>query len=228
MSTSSSRMRDSAIRVGIASRNVTRKNRAARQQIAGRAHHGGGNAIAEGGKPRVAAEPLADRERTDEAEADRGDRRAQHAARRRMQRRGGHDHGEDRHGGIGERAAADGRDGKGGDQPLGFCRVDDRPARHLPDQGDDAANRQHEADLALRPFLRRQIDRDEGAEAGLHVGEEEDEPVEAAQAPARRCRKTCGRRRCNVVLFNAASAILGCLVRLSRQQHRRPSLPAPH
>jgi hypothetical protein len=34
----------------------------------------------------------------------------------------------------------------------------------------------------LRPFLRRQIDGDERTEAGLDVGEEEDEPVEAMLA----------------------------------------------
>ncbi|MET4839520.1 hypothetical protein ABIF62_000015 [Bradyrhizobium japonicum] len=143
-----------------------------------------------------------------------------------MQRGRGHHHGEDRHRRVGQRAKADGRDRKGGDQPLGLCGIDDRATRHLPDQRDDAADRQHEADLDLRPFLRREVDRDEGAEPGLHVGEEEDEPVEAAQALARRRRKARRRRRGNVVPFNAAIAI--CVVRLPRQQHRRPSLPAPH
>ena len=44
----------------------------------------------------------------------------------------------------------------------------------------------------LGPFLRGEIDGDERAEAGLHVGEKEDEPVEAAQALASRdaaCRR---------------------------------------
>ena len=44
-------------------------------------------------------------------------------------------------------------------------------ARDLAEQRHDAADRQHETDLDLRPFLRGQIDRDERAEAGLHVGE---------------------------------------------------------
>jgi hypothetical protein len=34
----------------------------------------------------------------------------------------------------------------------------------------------------LRPFLRRQIDRDERTKAGLDVGKKEDEPVEAVLA----------------------------------------------
>src|SRR5581483_10051460 len=61
-------------------------------------------------------------------------------------------------------------------------RIDDGAARHLPDQPDDAADRQHQADLRLRPLLRGQIHRDERAKTGLHVGEEENEPVEPAQA----------------------------------------------
>jgi hypothetical protein len=131
------------------------EHRAARQQISGGAHHGGGDAIADGGKTGVAPKPFADRERADETKADRCDRRPQHTACSRMQRSGRHHHGEDRHGRIGERAAADGRDRKPGNQPLGFRSIDDRAAWHLPDQGDDAADRQHKADLDLGPFLRR-------------------------------------------------------------------------
>jgi len=45
----------------------------------------------------------------------------------------------------------------------------------------------------LRPGLRGQIDRHEGTEAGLDVGEEEGEPVEAARARARHRIAGCGR-----------------------------------
>ena len=65
---------------------------------------------------------------------------------------------------------------------FGAGGIDDGAARHLADQSDDAADRQHQSDLDLGPFLRRQIDRDERAEAGLDVGKEEDEPVETALA----------------------------------------------
>src|ERR1700683_1395872 len=53
-------------------------------------------------------------------------------------------------------------------------------------QPHDPADRQHKTDLALRPFLGGQVDRDEGAKSGLHIGEEKDEPVETAQALGRR------------------------------------------
>jgi hypothetical protein len=52
----------------------------------------------------------------------------------------------------------------------------------LPDQADNATDREHEADLRLSPFLRGQIDRDERTESRLDVGKEKNEPVEAAQA----------------------------------------------
>jgi hypothetical protein len=64
----------------------------------------------------------------------------------------------------------------------------DFAASMIADQADDAADRQHQADLDLGPFLRGQVDGDEGAKAGLDVGEEEDEPVERTQALPRRLR----------------------------------------
>ena len=83
-----------------------------------------------------------------------------------------------------------------------------RAARHLPEQRHHAADRQHEADVDLRPFLRRQIDRDERAEPGLHVGDEEDEPVEAAQAAARRVR--AARRRAPADAARPTARASGC------------------
>jgi hypothetical protein len=47
--------------------------------------------------------------------------------------------------------------------------IDDRPARHLPEQA-DAADRKHEADLDLSPFLRCQVPQ-RTDKAGLNVGE---------------------------------------------------------
>ena len=65
------------------------------------------------------------------------------------------------------------------------------------DQGHEAGRGENKADIDLRPFLRGEIDRDEGPEAGLHVGDEEDEPIEAAQAAPRRRERRLGwlRRR---------------------------------
>ena len=59
-------------------------------------------------------------------------------------------------------------------------RVDQRTGRQLAGHRGDRAEAQREADRGLRPALGRQIDRDERAEAGLYVGDEEIEPVEAA------------------------------------------------
>jgi hypothetical protein len=42
--------------------------------------------------------------------------------------------------------------------------------------------------LGLGPFFRRQINRNKWTETGLHIGQKENEPVEAAQALARRRR----------------------------------------
>ena len=185
-SISRSRIRISASKVGIARMKVTRNTERLDKQIAAGAHHGRGDAVAERGIAGVAPEPLADRKRPDQAEADRGNRRTEHATRGGVQGRGGHHHRKDRPRRISERADADGRNRKARHQPFGARGIDDGAARHLSDQADDAADRQHKADLDLGPFLRRQIDRDERPEPGLHIGEKEDEPVEAAQALARR------------------------------------------
>jgi len=131
------------------------------------------------------SEPLPDRKRPDQAEADRGNRRTEHATGGGVQRRRRHDDRKDRPGRIGKRAHADRRDRKAGHQPLGTGGIDDRAAGHLPEQPDHAADRQHQADLDLSPFLRRQVDRDERTESGLHICEEENEPVETALALAR-------------------------------------------
>jgi hypothetical protein len=49
------------------------------------------------------------------------------------------------------------------------------------------AKAEHEADVDLRPFLRREINGHERPEPGLHVGDEKDEPVESAEAFRGRC-----------------------------------------
>jgi hypothetical protein len=48
---------------------------------------------------------------------------------------------------------------------------------HQPGHG------QNEADIDLRPLLRCQIDGNEGAKAGLDIGDEENEPIETMQRP---------------------------------------------
>jgi hypothetical protein len=158
------------------------KYRAARQQIAGCSHHGRGGAVAKRRKAGVAPEPFADLERADQSETDRGNGGTEHAARGGMQGGSGYDHRKDRPCGIRERTGADGRHRKACHQPFGARCIDDGAAGHLPDQADQSADRQHKADFDLGPFLRRQIDSNEWPEAGLHIRQKEDEPVEAAQA----------------------------------------------
>ena len=85
---------------------------------------------------------------------------------------------------------------------LGAGGVDQRAARHLSDQRDETGGGEDEADIDLCPFLRCEKDRDERSEAGLHVGDKKDEPVEATQT-ARRRRE---RRFVSVRRFAAASA----------------------
>ena len=84
--------------------------------------------------------------------------------------------------GIGQRTEADRADRDPGDQPFGARRIDQRAARHLANERHEAGRGENKADIDLRPFLRGEKDRDERAETGLHVGDEEDEPIEAAQA----------------------------------------------
>ena len=95
------------------------EHRTAGQQISGRAHHRGGRSVAERGETGVAPEPLADRQRSDQTKADRGNRRTEHAARGGVQRRSRDHDRKDRPYRITERADADGRDRETRDQPFG-------------------------------------------------------------------------------------------------------------
>ena len=94
------------------------KYRTAGQQITAGTHDGSGNAIAERCKPGVASEPLADRQRPDQTEADRGNRRTEYTTSSGVQRRGRHYHRKDRPCGISKRADADRRYGEAGNQPF--------------------------------------------------------------------------------------------------------------
>ena len=206
------------------------EHRSTGDEITGGAHHGRGDAIAERGKPRVAPEPLADRKRPDQAEADRGDRGTQHAACGGMQGRGDRHHRKNRQGCVSERGTADGRDREPRDQPFRAGCIDDGATRHLSDQADHAADREHQADLRLGPFFRGEVDRDERAEAGLHVGEKEDEPVEAAQALLRRMRLVAGgtrRKRHNVILADRLPLAITIVFFARMKRARDQDAPPP-
>jgi hypothetical protein len=62
----------------------------------------------------------------------------------------------------------------------------------LRNEGHETGRGENKADIDLRPFLGGEEYRDEGAETGLHVGNEEDEPIEAAQAASRRRQRRLG------------------------------------
>jgi hypothetical protein len=72
----------------------------------------------------------------------------------------------------------DADNGERGDTQLRAHLVDQPAAGHLTEQAREATDGEHQANVDLRPFLGRQIDGQEGAEAGLDVGNEEGEPVE--------------------------------------------------
>ena len=82
---------------------------ARREKIAAGAHRGRRQPVADGGEAGIAAEPLADRRVSDQAEADRRHGRAEHATCQRVQHRGRQHDREDRQRRIGERADADRR-----------------------------------------------------------------------------------------------------------------------
>jgi hypothetical protein len=81
----------------------------------------------------------------------------------------------------------------------------------LSDQRNETGGGENETDIDLRPLLSGQKDRDERTKAGLNVGNEEDEPIEPAQAVARRGERrlaaveTFGRRR--RIIGNSAAPI---------------------
>ena len=73
--------------------------------------------------------------------------------------------------------------------PLGAGGIDQRAARHLAGERKQSAHGQEEANIALRPFLRGQIDCDQWSETHLCVGEKEHEPIQRPQTFARGARR---------------------------------------
>ena len=153
-----------------------------RHEITAGTHDAGGKPVADCGKARVAAEPRADRRVADQTQRNGGNGRAQNRARadvQQLRRDNRHEHRRHR---DQERADAYADDGERSRALFGAHPIDQPAAGHLAQKAGEAADGQDEADVDLRPFLGRQIDRQEGAEARLDVGNEEGEPVEAALA----------------------------------------------
>ena len=61
-------------------------------------------------------------------------------------------------------------------------RIDERAPRKLARDTGQTARRQDCADGALRPSIGREIYRNEGSKARLHIGDKEIEPIEPKQA----------------------------------------------
>src|SRR5580658_4224805 len=83
---------------------------------------------------------------------------------------------------VGQSADTDSRGGDAGDQSLRPRGINECAAGHLADERNEASRGQDEADVDLCPLLRGEKDRDKRAKAGLHIGDEEDEPIKAAKA----------------------------------------------
>jgi hypothetical protein len=88
----------------------------------------------------------------------------------------------------GRRRCTKGHDRQGGSSSRRTRSVYNRSPRDLAGQADQGSNRQDETYIDLSPFLRGQIDGDEGSKPCLHIRNEEDEPVETAVARVRRGR----------------------------------------
>ena len=69
-----------------------------------------------------------------------------------------------------------------GGEALVRHRVDQQPSRYLRRHRRHGADRQREANLGTGPAVGGEIDRQKGAKPRLHEGDEEVEPVEAAEA----------------------------------------------
>ena len=73
-----------------------------------------------------------------------------------------------------------GQDAERRDPGLVSYQVNERPGRHLAGHGTDGADAERDADGGLRPTLAAEVDRYERPEAGLNVGDEQIEPIQAA------------------------------------------------
>jgi hypothetical protein len=117
----------------------------------------------------------------DEAEADRGDSRAQEPAGQTLQhQRGKHDRNR-RPKRDDQRAERDDSCAQRHQQTFRAGDVEQLAARKLAQQAGKATDAQDEANVLLAPSSNREQHGDEGAKAGLHAREKEVEPVQPTQ-----------------------------------------------
>ena len=87
---------------------------------------------------------------------------------------------------VGQGADTDSRDGDAGDPDR--CRprgINERAAGHLGDERNETSRGQDEADVDLCHFRVVKKTETNGPRAGLHIGDEEDEPIKAREGCAR-------------------------------------------
>ena len=163
------------------------KNRLVREIIAAHPHAGRGESGADRGKGCIAAETGANRFPADKTKADGRHRGTQHTACACLRNSGSENDGEDRPCREGECAGAHGDDCQGCGSVGRSHGIHDRTTWDLAGEANQAADGQDETNIGLRPFLRGQINSDEGPKPSLHVGNKEHEPVKTTAACARRC-----------------------------------------
>ena len=89
---------------------------------------------------------------------------------------------ENRTGGEGEGADADRGQTRATKPATISRRPRERRSGNLADEADQAAHRQEQADVDLRPFLGREKHRDKGTEPGLDVSDKEHQPIKPSPA----------------------------------------------
>ena len=127
-------------------------------------------------------------------------------------------HRKDRPHRVAERAEADGPDRDPATNRSERAASTMRATGHLPDQADDAADRQHESDLDLGPSLGGEVNRDERAEPGLHIGQKEDEPI---QPPHALTARRGVRRRWRIAVVSARPFAIVAIDRLHGRARER-------
>ncbi len=139
----------------------------------------------------VASRARRHRAPTHEPKADRRDRGADQPGRQAMQHLGEDDEVKCRSERIDQGGARERGDAAGDEEALVPDPVGERAAGNEADDGREATDRQYQADIRFRPVQAGEVECYEGAEARLHVRDEEIGPVKS-QPAARRNRLAQG------------------------------------
>jgi hypothetical protein len=153
------------------------------------AHRARCDRVAEREESGVASEPGREPRVADQSETDRGEHGADQAARDRVEQlcdEDGPEPGPEREH---ERAAADREHSDRRERALRAHAIDNGSRGYLKPESCERSGGEDQPDVALAPGHRREVGGHERPPSGLHVGEEEREGVERAQAAPRRQRR---------------------------------------